>query len=155
MKIKTINLKSNLNRRNLRDHTYKFFQQTKFNSNYIMIITKASINDGSSIINLGRKLLLNLKNQEEINTYRTLVINSFLNQEDNIKLNSKDQILINYIETDKEYYDNYIKQISNSNNLDLDSGNELSLAISINCLSGTFKKQNSNLFSILLVVESK
>nr|YP_010697786.1 hypothetical protein P1R16_mgp10 [Porodaedalea niemelaei]YP_010697831.1 hypothetical protein P1S03_mgp14 [Porodaedalea chrysoloma]WCF76682.1 hypothetical protein [Porodaedalea niemelaei]WCF76792.1 hypothetical protein [Porodaedalea chrysoloma] len=101
MKIKTINLKSN--RINLRDHTSKFFQQTKFNSNY----------------------------------------------------DSKDQILINYIETNKESYDNYIKQISNSNNLDLDSGNELSLAISINCLSGTFKKQNSNFFSVLLVVEFK
>nr|YP_009690253.1 hypothetical protein PPIT_000137 [Porodaedalea pini]QEG57033.1 hypothetical protein PPIT_000137 [Porodaedalea pini] len=120
MQIKTINLKSKISRINLRNNLYKFFKQTKFNSKYLNVFTKVSTN--KSTINLGPKQIINLKNQNEINTYKTLVINSFLNQEFKNKTNNKDLILIYYIETDKESYDNYIKQISNLNDSLLDSG---------------------------------
>lgn len=112
MKIKTIFNKINVTRSLIRVYLSEFFRKTKFDSQYVYVLTKVSYNNGHSTLTLGKKILIDRLSIDQRKTYIDRISDAFSTSE---VLNNKDikvnKVMICYIETNKEYYDSYLKEL--------------------------------------------
>lgn len=120
MEIKTITIKKNLNQNNLRQNINKFFNQTKFNSQYVYFLIKVTAEGGKSSYNLSNKMLINLKQKDQVRAYINSVERTFLKNENKFKSSAKDKILVYFIESNKEDYIKYVSNLAQTKNFDLD-----------------------------------
>lgn len=65
MKLKIIKIKSLLKPKVLREHIFKFFRVTKFNSQYVDILLKVSGDSDSIYYNLSKLITLDITNLSE------------------------------------------------------------------------------------------
>ena len=112
MKIKTIKLRVNLNIKYLIKHLYTFFKNTNFKSQYIYVLTKVTTEEGKNEYSLGSRILLDVKNKIEIKTYLDIVTKNYLKHGNKHKAIPNDTLTIHHVETDKESYIKYVKDIS-------------------------------------------
>ena len=112
MQIKKILLKTDLSQRYLRDYLFRFFRETKFNNNYIFVLTKVSMDDERIVRTFGQKTLLDITNKSEINNYVDQVTKYFLDHKDSYYPQINDSILICYLETNETIYTKYQRNIS-------------------------------------------
>lgn len=120
MNLKTIPLRKNLNPKNLRNYLFKFFRKTKFNSQYIYLLTKLSADSSKTNYFLSGKVLLDVTNMSEKTTYVNILENTYLKNEDKYKTMDNKNIMIFYLETDRESYVKYINKLSLSKNFDIE-----------------------------------
>nr|YP_010455093.1 hypothetical protein NYK79_mgp55 [Porodaedalea mongolica]UUA03935.1 hypothetical protein [Porodaedalea mongolica]WCF76695.1 hypothetical protein [Porodaedalea mongolica] len=110
MIIKTVNLKTNLTNKSLRQNLYTFFRKYSGKSHYISIITKLSTK-GDTVYTLNTKVTLNVNNKEEKLTFVNLITDKFIEYKEG-KHGLAKKILICYYECDKEEYISYKKTTS-------------------------------------------
>lgn len=121
MKTKIITLRKSVTRENLTLHTRKFFTLTKFKTQYIYVLTKISTGAGQKDFKLGKKMLLYLKNEEEVKAYRTLVLQDFTKISKENKTQRNDTLTFVYIEVNKDTYVQQLNEIAKSDNFNLDA----------------------------------
>lgn len=103
---KSAKLRKVLNNSLLRNHLYRFFKSTdKFESDYIIVITKLFTVDGE-YINLGKKYIVNVNNRQEIMAYVNHVSDFFITLSKKTPKNIV-KFYVYYIKTDKDNYDKY------------------------------------------------
>lgn len=102
--IKEIILKSNLQEHNLRNYLFRFFRETKFNSNYIYVLVKISFQYVLGIKSLGYKTIIKVDNQEDILNYVKAVCKYFNEHDESSHPEVGVSILINYIDTSETIY---------------------------------------------------
>lgn len=125
MKTKSINLRTNLTVPKFRARMFEFFRTNKFNAKYISFFTQIVLEGDKNVHNIGRNILINVNNSQEIYSYVELTTNSFkrlLTQ--NKKSVHANKINILFIETDEKAYKDFLNSTLSSRNFDLN--NEIS-----------------------------
>lgn len=124
MKIKIINIKTLISNKVLREHIFKFFRLTKFNTEFIEVLIKVSGDNDTIFYSLSKMVTLNITNlNEKINFVDSveLKFNNLSDEYESTKtINNK--IFIYYRESDKTGYRKYQRNINLYKNLDLDDG---------------------------------
>nr|YP_010697787.1 hypothetical protein P1R16_mgp09 [Porodaedalea niemelaei]YP_010697832.1 hypothetical protein P1S03_mgp13 [Porodaedalea chrysoloma]WCF76683.1 hypothetical protein [Porodaedalea niemelaei]WCF76793.1 hypothetical protein [Porodaedalea chrysoloma] len=110
MKIKTINLKTKINNKVLRDNMFKFFRRYNDKSQFITVITKISTESSNSQdFVLNNQITLDVKSKSDITTYVNIITDKFNEYNNEIKKYPIKKILIYYYDSNNEEYLNYIK----------------------------------------------
>ena len=107
MIIRKFYIPTDLSRQRLRAYVFRFFREIKGKYQYINIFLtiKGSIN-----CSLGNRVILNTNSKDEVRSFvEHLAEQLYLNR---ITPKPNDILNINYIEADKEAYNNYIAKIS-------------------------------------------
>lgn len=117
---KTITIKSNLSKHTLRQHISVFFKNTKFKTQYIYILIKITSDAGQNDFILGNKILLDLKNKDQIKTYKSIIVRKFLSINTQHKIVASDALTFFYVGSDKAAYDKYMEEVAKANNFNLD-----------------------------------
>nr|YP_010470532.1 hypothetical protein N4M07_mgp032 [Inonotus hispidus]UVF38020.1 hypothetical protein [Inonotus hispidus] len=124
MKTKSINLRTNLTAAKFRARMFEFFRINKFNAKYVSFFTQVVLEGDNKVHNIGRNILINVNNTQEIYSYVELTTNSFqrlLTQ--NKKTIPAKKINILFIETDEKAYKDFLSSTINSRDFNLNSEN--------------------------------
>lgn len=121
MRTKTITIKSNLLKQTLRQHLSVFFKKTKFKTQYIFVLVKITADAGHKDFILGNKILLDIKNNDQIKTYKSIIVRKFLSINTQHKIVPSDALTFFYVESDKAAYDKYMEEVAKANNFNLDA----------------------------------
>nr|YP_009690149.1 hypothetical protein PPIT_000048 [Porodaedalea pini]QEG56929.1 hypothetical protein PPIT_000048 [Porodaedalea pini] len=130
MKIKTINLNTLLTSRSLRSYVSTFFRKYKAKSQFISILIKLSADKGNIIYSLSNKVTLNITNTrgpagglEDKTRYLDLINNQFNIYDEKYHDEITDKVLICYIESDRNEYRKYVRNLALSKKYELDIEN--------------------------------
>lgn len=100
-------LPTDLNRQRLRAYVFRFFREIKTKYQYVNIFLTIK---GSVNCSLGNRVILNTDNKYEVRSFVEHLAEQLSLNKNTPKAN--DILYINFIETDKEAYNNYIAKIS-------------------------------------------
>nr|YP_009690249.1 hypothetical protein PPIT_000133 [Porodaedalea pini]QEG57029.1 hypothetical protein PPIT_000133 [Porodaedalea pini] len=120
MKTKIITTRKPLNRRNLFGYIADFLKKTNFRSQYIFVQIKLLTNQGKKTRPLCNKILLDLKDQALIRSFKKVVSHNFDDLTNNKRIINVEKVFIVYIETNEQMYDNYINKLSKGKDFELE-----------------------------------
>lgn len=121
MKTKIITLKKSISRRTFNIHTRMFFTNTKFKTQYIYVLVKLSTGAGQKDFKLSNKMLIDLKNTEEVKSYRNLVLQDFIKINKLNKAVASDSITFFYFEINRDTYLQQLNETAKAENFNLDA----------------------------------
>lgn len=121
MKTKTIIIRTQFNRIKLNQHLNRFFKLTKFNSHYVFIQVKITTDAGKKDFILGNKMVIDIRNSEQLKSFKSVVLRSFFKINQSNKAVKSDMLTFFYFETDKGTYDKFLSEATKVENVNLDS----------------------------------
>ena len=125
MKVKTIKLRTKISLDSIKNHVKRLFVYFSNNlkSEYVSIQSHLVTNQNETI-SLGKTFIIDMESGDEKKYYNDYLTKSFLELKD-LKLHKLNTIKFYYVETDKNEYDNFVKNILNANRDDKSSLIEL------------------------------
>lgn len=121
MKTKIITLKRSISRASFNLHTRLFFANNKFKTQYIYVLVKLSTGAGQKDFKIGNKMLIDLKNTEQVKSYRNLVLHDFLKINKLNKSVATDTVTFFYFEINRDTYLQQLNETAKAENFNLDA----------------------------------
>lgn len=121
MKLKAIRASVLNSQKKIRYQLFAFWRNTKFDSEYIEMFTKVYILDKPVNDDLGNKVVINLKNFVEKESYVNHVLSQFskvANKYSEIDVERNYRLGIYYLESNSMNYNKYILKLRDSKNFD-------------------------------------
>ena len=119
METKNIYLRKVLEGRILRFHVRRFFKHTSFPSEYIFLQTKlGAIKNDAYLYNLGKNIILNVKNEGEITNYiefLTFQYNLLVTNESKENIEKISKVSFSFVPASRNDYVNFISELPHNN----------------------------------------